>query len=545
MPRIASTRRKFHGNQYTARSIQYSKNISSTVHGIVNLSIFKDLAKSVCCKVCFGKIRFEPNSEVGLGFKIKVVCDQCDELANHAASKMIGYSGRQNIYDLNVRSVLAMRLLGHGLRGIQTFCGVMDLAPPVHHSTYDQYVETILAASNLTCTASMRQAVAEEIDSSEAPDKLVVSGDGSWRRRGFSSLYGIVTLMGNESGKVLDVVVKSSYCQACKNWGNRDRESAEYQEWEVNHARDCKRNHHGSAGKMEPDGLIEMFVRSVDKYGVKYSVYVGDGDSKSYKQLVERDPYGRNIMKKECVGHVGKRMGSQLRELKNKLGSTKLSDGKTIGGLGRLGPKLIDTLTSYYGKAIRDNNDSLESMRNAIWAIFYHESSSDQSSNHSYCPKGINSWCKYNKAIANGTIGSFRHKPTPPPCVWERIKAVFDNLTREDLLIRCLGGYNQNNNESLNSKVWKIAPKALFSQLETLKIAVNIAVSTWNDGGASIDNLMNHLNLDVGQNCRLFLSNMDEKRQINSEFPRDGPCNDVSDQDDSDDDLNYGPGIAD
>lgn len=40
-------------------------------------------------------------------------------------------------------------------------------------------------------------------------------------------------------------------------------------------------NHSGSAGKMEIDAIIEMFLNSVNKHGVKYTTYIGD--SKTFK----------------------------------------------------------------------------------------------------------------------------------------------------------------------------------------------------------------------------------------------------------------------
>ncbi|GFW55429.1 hypothetical protein TNCV_118131 [Trichonephila clavipes] len=48
---------------------------------------------------------------------------------------------------------------------------------------------------------------------------------------------------------------------------------------------------------------------------------------------------------------------------------TELSDGKTIGGKGRLTDSLIDKLAHYYGNAIRCNSTSVKEMRKAIWAV--------------------------------------------------------------------------------------------------------------------------------------------------------------------------------
>ena len=44
------------------------------------------------------------------------------------------------------------------------------------------------------------------------------------------------------------------------------------------------------------------------------------------------------IKKLECVGHIQKRMGNRLRNLRKSLKGTKLSDGKGIAGKGRLRP---------------------------------------------------------------------------------------------------------------------------------------------------------------------------------------------------------------
>ncbi|GFV29050.1 hypothetical protein TNCV_4904231 [Trichonephila clavipes] len=42
-----------------------------------------------------------------------------------------------------------------------------------------------------------------------------VSGDGTWRTRGHTSLIGVCALIGADCGKVLDMEVMSSYCKGC------------------------------------------------------------------------------------------------------------------------------------------------------------------------------------------------------------------------------------------------------------------------------------------------------------------------------------------
>ena len=61
------------------------------------------------------------------------------------------------------------------------------------------------------------------------------------------------------------------------------------------------------------------------------------------------------VEKMDCAGHVQKRMGTALRNLKMQYRGQKLADGKTIGGAGRLTDRVINSLQNYYGDAIRRN----------------------------------------------------------------------------------------------------------------------------------------------------------------------------------------------
>lgn len=134
--------------------------------------------------------------------------------------------------------------------------------------------------------------------------------------------------------------------------------TAEYEKWKETH--NCSVNHEGSASKMEMDGISEMFHRSEGLHETKYLNYIGYGDRKTFAGLLASPPYGEPVKKKECVGHVQKRMGTRLRNLKKK---TKGLGGK---GHGKLTAKLIDELTVYYRKAIRNSCNSITQMKRGI-----------------------------------------------------------------------------------------------------------------------------------------------------------------------------------
>ncbi|GFU79949.1 uncharacterized protein TNCV_578291 [Trichonephila clavipes] len=139
---------------------------------------------------------------------------------------------------------------------------------------------------------------------------LAVAVDGSWQKRGFSSKNGLLTVTSVDTGKVIDVEVFSKHC-ICPN--------------KTKHLQNCKRNFEGYSGKMEVAGALSIFQRSQSLYNVRYTKYLGDGDSKPFTSIVENKVYGDHcsVEKLECIGHVMKRMGTRLRRLKTKMRGQK------------------------------------------------------------------------------------------------------------------------------------------------------------------------------------------------------------------------------
>ncbi|KAL7290606.1 hypothetical protein TKK_0015368 [Trichogramma kaykai] len=144
-------------------------------------------------------------------------------------------------------------------------------------------------------------------------------------------------------------------------------------------------NYHGSAGSMEVESVEEMLLRFEELHGVKYVNYIGDEDLKTFSALFNVNPYNNEpvVIASECIGHVQKRMGSRFRSVRK---------SKHLGGKGKLTEILIKKLSTYYGLAILRNVDSVEGMKRAILATYYHLISTDENSRHEYCPAGDDSW---------------------------------------------------------------------------------------------------------------------------------------------------------
>lgn len=302
-----------------------------------------------------------------------------------------------------------MRTVGLGLCGVKNFCTAMDLPPPVSQKSYERILKKIKLASSEVADNSMKTGVSEEI-AAMGSKEICVSGDGTWKTRGHTSRIGVCSLIGDLTGKVLDVEVLSSYCKGCEQWKGR-KCGAAYDEWKLKHEKSCVKNHSGSSSKMEVDGMKNIFQRSVSERDVKYVKYIGDGDTKTFPELQKTAPYP--VEKVECVGHIQKRMGARLRKLKLMNRGEKLADGKSFSGKNRLTDKIIDKFTTYYGNAIREHNNSIQDMRKAIWAIFCHYRSTDDNPMHHFCPVGDTSWCQFQKAQFNKNV-PYKHKNTVP-----------------------------------------------------------------------------------------------------------------------------------
>ncbi|GFU96841.1 transposable element Tc1 transposase [Trichonephila clavipes] len=173
---------------------------------------------------------------------------------------------------------------------------------------------------------------------------------------------------------------------------------------------------------------------------------------------------------------------------------------------------MIDLITTYYGNAIRQNKTCLSDMRKAVWAVYFHIRSSDEEPLHSFCPVGPNSWCKYQNQVVEGSVETFRHSNKLSVAVMNAIKPVFNDLSQPKLLQKCLGGKTQNNNESINSLIWKLCPKTLGCGRKIVDISTNEAIVIFNDGNQGRLKIMQSLGLTVGQFAHKFVTLVDIKR---------------------------------
>ncbi|MCP4483313.1 MAG: hypothetical protein GY823_01950 [Flavobacteriaceae bacterium] len=479
---------------------------------LFDCSILQSVFGTLCCPECKSEsLKFEEVREQKKGFCVFFLlrCGNCPWQNNFTSSNRAMNS---RMWEVNGRAVLAFRNIGVRYEKITDFSKTMNMQKPMTRNNYDKLIDSVHAAYMKEAEKSMKNAVEEVKEKTDSCD-FVTSFDGTWQKPGHASLNGVVTAIANNSGKAIDFEVKSKKCKACETRKHLDKNSNEYRDWYTVHQHECCNNHTGSSGAMEVAGIKDMYARSEEKYGVRYTVYVGDGDSSSYSTIANAKPYGPDIdiVKKECVGHVQKRLGTRLRKLKVSLGKKKLKDGKGIAGKGRLTNKLIDKMQNYYGLAIRQNPQDLNGMQNDIKAGLYHIASSESKPQHDMCPEGKDSWCGWQQDKANDTH-TYKHKNSLPEAIVDEVQPIYDDLSKEALLSRCLDCYTQNANEALNHLIWARCSKKSYQGKKVVELCTASAVTYFNDGASSVFSVLERLGIRPGSNFNAGVGIADRRR---------------------------------
>ncbi|KAK6980351.1 hypothetical protein BgiMline_021362 [Biomphalaria glabrata] len=99
---------------------------------------------------------------------------------------------------------------------------------------------------------------------------------------------GVATVLSINPGgapKVIGTFTSSNYCDKCCK-SKKKLTPEQFVAWKANHAAECDANHTGSSISMESQGILQTFQRS-QMYGLNYTGYLGDGDSKSYKTVAD------------------------------------------------------------------------------------------------------------------------------------------------------------------------------------------------------------------------------------------------------------------
>ncbi|XP_047126728.1 uncharacterized protein LOC124807953 [Hydra vulgaris] len=161
--------------------------------------------------------------------------------------------------------------------------------------------------------------------------------------------------------------------------------------------------------------------------------------------------------------------------------------------------KTINTLQNYYGTAIRQILNSIYGMKKGFWATLFHNLDIlGETGRHKFCPRNVNSWCMWQSNKLTGK-STYKAKLNIPLAINEILKPIFQDLSRDELLSKCLHGQTQNNNEAINNFILKKCPKDVYVSQNILEIAVASAVLEFNDGASGIYEVFQKLQIKTGR----------------------------------------------
>ena len=107
---------------------------------------------------------------------------------------------------------------------------------------------------------------------------VAVTVDGSWKNRGLKSHHCFVSATSVDTGRVIDNTYVTNQCKI----DDLHKSGLDYLEFMAEHGPDCKKNHEGSSQSMEAAGVMQLYERSIEKFNLRYSTFIGDGPVLQY-----------------------------------------------------------------------------------------------------------------------------------------------------------------------------------------------------------------------------------------------------------------------
>ena len=136
--------------------------------------------------------------------------------------------GNSKVLRVSRKAVFTNKCACGSAASLQILFSMLDIHVhvPVSKNVYTAHLQEIETQAKVQAEDSMKRAKDEipssygSVDDGDIIDVLV-SCDGTWQQRGFSSLFGAMFIIAYETGKVVDFVVKYKFCKACKHWDNK------------------------------------------------------------------------------------------------------------------------------------------------------------------------------------------------------------------------------------------------------------------------------------------------------------------------------------
>ncbi|CAH2083550.1 unnamed protein product [Euphydryas editha] len=242
---------------------------------------------------------------MGLISKFDLKCMMCESKFVLKTSETA--TTEESRLDLNGGAVSGAIITGIGLSNLNEITASMDL-PTMPFRLYSQTHDAISEMWKTAAELTMLNAAKQEIEaatlrgdvSNSGIAMIPVEADACWSKRSYknnySALSGVAAIIGEHTGKVLHIGVRNKYCVICARARKKGLPAK---------AHNCTKNHSGSSTSMEQAILVEGFKNSIKDRNLIYKTLIADGDSSTYKSILESRPYPDiPIQKIECTNHL-------------------------------------------------------------------------------------------------------------------------------------------------------------------------------------------------------------------------------------------------
>jgi hypothetical protein len=194
------------------KTVEDNLNFNLIIHLNSLTSLLKQFLCPGCKKFWDGSVTIKERN--GLYMQLEFMCYSCESLARLYSSPKMPTGRRPEI---NIRLGIGGTLCGLGRAGMMKLMGALNLPPPIQEHKYHETQQFILNYVEKAQEQSMIAATEEAVIQAGSVRDLVVSGDGAWLTRGYSSLHGIAALCSTTTNpKVIDATWCSKTCIKCQ-----------------------------------------------------------------------------------------------------------------------------------------------------------------------------------------------------------------------------------------------------------------------------------------------------------------------------------------
>lgn len=264
------------------------------------------------CKSSSGSVVLVGEKRDGLASIISTECSSCGyTIQLETSSKVKGPTGYHR-WEVNLAAVWGQMSTGSGHASLQesmAYLGVPVMSKKCFTTTertIGEWWRECLQQSMAEAGKLERQLAIERDEYHEGVPAISVVVDGGWSKRSHRHSYnaksGVGIIIGLATKKILHISVRNKYCAGCATGSPRDEHQC-YKNWEE------------SSSAMETSAILEGFQEAEKLHGVRYTQFIGDGDSAVYPTLLQEVPWGRSIKKIECANHACKCYRSGLEKL--------------------------------------------------------------------------------------------------------------------------------------------------------------------------------------------------------------------------------------